>query len=215
MDWRSPELWLGRAGMVGGLEVWGDPARSGHSVSVSLQEFLRVVLTLGIAAVLLFHVTLLRLALEAFSFKGWVHNHGLAACSNGLGIGGTALGLIRGTDPARGLSQHFQAIEVRAVREGRVGRFAFVARGTPVFVGVAFSQVREFVESQEDALTVTERDGLAFLDQVIGEAVNTALGELLTACLAGMLVAVAGVLELGASDEELEDKLVGFTTHCG
>jgi hypothetical protein len=30
-----------------------------------------------------------------------------------------------------------------------------------------------------------------------------------------MLVAITRILELGTSNEELEDKLVGFASHCG
>lgn len=69
------------------------------------------------------------------------------------------------------------------------------------------------MKSQENALSVTERNGLAFLDQVVGQAVDATLRELLTAGLAGVLISVAGVFELLASNEELEDELIRLSTH--
>lgn len=69
------------------------------------------------------------------------------------------------------------------------------------------------MKSQEDALPVTERNGLAFLDQMVGQAVDATLRELFTAGLAGVLISVAGVFELLASNEELEDELIRLSTH--
>lgn len=92
------------------------------------------------------------------------------------------------------------------------------------------------MELQDGTLAVAERQGGAFLDQVVRQAVYPALWKLLrvnSRCLgsfartrprarrtdllaagfAGVLVAIARVLELGASLKELEDELVGFTTH--
>jgi hypothetical protein len=71
------------------------------------------------------------------------------------------------------------------------------------------------VESKKNALAVPKRNGLAFLDQVVGQAIDAPFGKFLSAGLAGMLVAITRILELGTSNEELEDKLVGFASNCG
>lgn len=94
------------------------------------------------------------------------------------------------------------------------------------------------MELQDGTLAVAERQGGAFLDQVVCQAVYPTLRkllrvnsrspgsfsstrsrawrtDLLPAGFAGVLVAIARVLELGASLEELEDELVGFATHRG
>lgn len=70
------------------------------------------------------------------------------------------------------------------------------------------------MESQQDALTITEGDGLALLHQVIGQAVDTSLGKHFTTGLAGVLVSIARVLQLRTPVEELEDELVRFAAHC-
>lgn len=62
-------------------------------------------------------------------------------------------------------------------------------------------------------MAVTQRDGLTFLDKMVGQAIDAALGKFFAAGLAGMLVAVASILEFLTSDKELEDELVGFATH--
>lgn len=101
---------------------------------------------------------------------------------------------------------------------------------------------------QQGALPVAERKGGAFLDEVVGERVYTAFGELsqrsaevergetggrgrrkgkrecggeprcgmgylLAARLACVLVAVAGIFELGAALKKLEDQLVRAPPH--
>lgn len=71
------------------------------------------------------------------------------------------------------------------------------------------------MKSQENALTISQGNRLALLHQVIGQTIDTPLGEFLAAGLAGMLVAITRVLELGTSNEELEDELVGFSPHGG
>lgn len=71
------------------------------------------------------------------------------------------------------------------------------------------------MESKKNALAVPERNGLAFLDQVVGQAIDAPFGKFLATGLAGMLVAITRILELGTSNEELEDQLVGFASHCG
>ena len=70
------------------------------------------------------------------------------------------------------------------------------------------------MESQQDALSVTQGNCLTLFDEVLGEAIDATLGKHLTAGLACVLIAVAGILELLASDEELEDQLVRLPAHC-
>jgi hypothetical protein len=62
-------------------------------------------------------------------------------------------------------------------------------------------------------LSVPEWDGLAFFHQVIREAIDATFGELLAARLAGMLVAIARILEFRSAIEELKDELIGLATH--
>ena len=54
---------------------------------------------------------------------------------------------------------------------------------------------------------------MTLLDKMVGQAVNTALGEHFTTCFARVLVAIAGILEFLASNKELEDQLVRLATH--
>lgn len=63
-------------------------------------------------------------------------------------------------------------------------------------------------------MPVPQRDCLTFLHQMVGQAVDAALGELLAAGLAGVLVAVACILELLPADEELENQLIRLAAHC-
>lgn len=172
-------------------------------------------LTLNNVTLFLLNLALLSLALEAFGLERRVDDHGLSACGDRLGVRGTTLGLVRGTNLAGGLGQHVQTIEIWAIWKGRVRGFAFTTSRARVFVGIALGQVWKFMESKEHTLAVTKRNGLAFLDQVVRQAVDTTLGELFATGLARMLVPVAGVLEFGASNEELEDECVGFAPHCG
>jgi hypothetical protein len=156
-------------------------------------------------------VSLLGTGALKVSLQRRVDNHGFATDSHRLGVLRASLSRFRGTDLTRSLSQDVQAVEVGAIAKVPV-TLAFPSCAG-VFIRVALGQVGEFVEPEEHALAIAKRDGLALLDQVIGEAVDAALGEFLTAGLAGVLIAVAGILELGASDKELEDELVGLATH--
>lgn len=69
------------------------------------------------------------------------------------------------------------------------------------------------MESQEDALAVTEGNSLTLFDKMVGQAVNTALWEHFTTCFACVLVAIAGILEFLASNKEFEDQLVRLAAH--
>lgn len=48
---------------------------------------------------------------------------------------------------------------------------------------------------------------------MVGQTVDATLGEFLAARLAGVLVAITGILEFLAANKEFEDQLVGFATH--
>jgi hypothetical protein len=48
---------------------------------------------------------------------------------------------------------------------------------------------------------------------VVGEAVDTAFGELLAALLARVLISVGGIFELGSAVKVLKDYGVGLATH--
>jgi hypothetical protein len=48
---------------------------------------------------------------------------------------------------------------------------------------------------------------------VVGEAVDTAFGELLAALLARVLISVGGIVELGSAVKVLKDYGVGLATH--
>ena len=56
-------------------------------------------------------------------------------------------------------------------------------------------------------------DGRTFLGDVGGQAVDSTLGEVFTASLAGMLVSVTVVIELLAANKVFEDQRVGLATH--
>lgn len=49
---------------------------------------------------------------------------------------------------------------------------------------------------------------------ILSASSHAGLQDLFTARLACVLVAIAGVFELGATFEELEDQLIGLATHC-
>jgi hypothetical protein len=100
-------------------------------------------------------------------------------------------------------------------------------------------EVGQLVDLQQGALAVAQRKGGTFLDEVVREAIDAAFGELSSASagaaasvgktkmpcasavvaylfaarLARVLVAIAGILELGAALEELEDQLVRPPPH--
>lgn len=121
--------------------------------------------------------------------------------------------MVRGTNLPRSFRQHVETVEILSRAKGQLARFPLV-RGSQVRVFLfSVGQVRKLMKSQEDALPVTERNGLAFLDQMVGQAVDATLRELFTAGLAGVLISVAGVFELLASNEELEDELIRLSTH--
>ena len=48
---------------------------------------------------------------------------------------------------------------------------------------------------------------------MVGEAVNTAFGELFAALLARVLISVGGIFELWSAVKVLEDDGIGLTTH--
>ena len=48
---------------------------------------------------------------------------------------------------------------------------------------------------------------------MVGEAVDTAFGELLAALLARVLISVGGIFELGSAVKVLKDDGVGLATH--
>jgi hypothetical protein len=100
--------------------------------------------------------------------------------------------MIRGTHLAGRLCKHVETIEVGAVTERAVTLLS--SRRIGILVCFTFGEVGKFVEAQEHALTVTEWNRLAFLDQVIGETVDTTLGKLFATGLASVLVSVARVL---------------------
>ena len=152
--------------------------------------------------------------LEALSFERWVDDDRLPSDRHGLGVCGTPFGLVGGTDLSRRLGQDIEAIEILTSRERQVDRLSLVLSGD-VFVLVSVGQVGEFVESQQDALSIAQRNGLTLLDEMVGQAVDATLGEFFAAGLARVLVTVTGVLEFLAANEELKDELVRFATHCG
>lgn len=119
--------------------------------------------------------------------------------------------MIRGNHLAGRLCEHVQTIEVGAVTESAV---TLLSGGSiRILDGITFGEIGEFVKTQEHALTVTERNGLALFDQVVGEAIDAAFRELFATGLAGVLVSIARVLQLRTSNEELKNKLIGLATH--
>lgn len=82
----------------------------------------------------------------------------------------------------------------------------------PVVFGAA-GRIVDAVESQAGVDALGLRDGRTLLGEVVREAVDAALGEVLAAGLAAVVVAVAVVVQLGASLEELEDQGIGPATH--
>lgn len=74
--------------------------------------------------------------------------------------------------------------------------------------------VGDAMELEAGSHAVRLGDGGAFLGDVGGQAIDAALGEVLAALLTGVRVPVAVVVELGASDEVLEDERVGLAAHC-
>lgn len=69
------------------------------------------------------------------------------------------------------------------------------------------------MELKESTLAVSNRYGLAFFDEMVCQTVYPSFGEFLSASLARVLIPVAGILQLGAALEELEDQLIGFSAH--
>jgi hypothetical protein len=77
-------------------------------------------------------------------------------------------------------------------------------------------------------LSVAQRNGGAFLDEMSGKTINSPLGEFLrmsarcshldmknyfSTGLAGVLVAVRGILEFLTAFEKLENELIWFSSH--
>lgn len=67
----------------------------------------------------------------------------------------------------------------------------------------------------DSCLAVEMGDGIASLCEVRRKTVNATLGEAFTARLAGMLIAIARVVQLGASVEVLDDEGIRFPSHRG
>lgn len=144
------------------------------------------------------------MALEAFCLKGRVDDHRLPSDGHSLGVARATLGLVRRADLSRRFRQHIEAVETRP---GRVRQIDLTALGSSavarVFVEIPVREIRQLVQSQQDALAIPQRNGLAPFNKVICQAIDAALGELLSAGLAGVLVAVTGILQLLPADEEL------------
>lgn len=120
---------------------------------------------------------------------------------------------------ARHLGQRLEGRQLLRGRKRQAQLRGALQVGVAVAVGARAGRRRQvvgqgqLVELQQRALAVAEGQRRAFLDQVGGEAVDAALGELLAARLARVLVAVARILELGAALKVLENQLVGPATH--
>jgi hypothetical protein len=155
------------------------------------------------------------MTLKTLRFERRINNHSLPPNSDGLGkCRSPPLRLVRSTHLSRRFGQHIQSVKILARRKRNLARFPFILScRIRVLILITIRKVGKFVESQQDALSVPQRDRGAFLYQMIGEAIDAAFGKLLAACLARMLVAITGILKLLASNEELEDELVGFATH--
>jgi hypothetical protein len=69
------------------------------------------------------------------------------------------------------------------------------------------------MEREASIDTVSLGDGGAFFGEVVREAVDTALGEVLTACLARVRVAVAVVRKLRSSLEILQYQTIRPASH--
>ena len=165
---------------------------------------------------ILIHILLLnRRALKALRLECRINDDSLSTNGDTLGVGRPPFRLVGRAHLSRRFGQHIQAVKILARRKRHIRPLAFtLPRSVGVFILIAIGQIGELVQSQQDALAVTQRDGLTFLDEMVGQAVDATFGKFLAAGLAGVLVAVAGILELLASNEELEDELVGFATHC-
>lgn len=156
---------------------------------------------------------LCRMTLKAFSLESRVDDHGLSPDCHRLSVCRTApFRLVGRTDLARCLGQNIETIEILACSEGQVHRLALTLP-CHILVLVAIGEIGKFVESQQDALPIAQRDGLTLLHEMVGQTVDATLGEFLAASFARVLVAITGVLEFLASNEELEDELVRFATH--
>lgn len=75
------------------------------------------------------------------------------------------------------------------------------------------TSVGDTMELEAGSHAVRLGDGGAFLGDVCGQAVDAALGKILAALLTGVRIPVAVVVELGASDEVLEDERIGLAAH--
>jgi hypothetical protein len=73
-------------------------------------------------------------------------------------------------------------------------------------IGVISSIAREAIQLQQSLLSIVNADTRALLHEVRRQAVDTTLGELFATSLAGMLIAVARIVQLGTSIEVLEDE---------
>ena len=68
------------------------------------------------------------------------------------------------------------------------------------------SMIRNIVQLEKRLSTIRSADSWAFLDEMRSETIDATFGESFSAGLAGVLVAVAGVVELCATSEVLENQ---------
>lgn len=75
------------------------------------------------------------------------------------------------------------------------------------------TSVGDTMELEAGSHAVRLGDGGAFLGDVGGQAIDAALGKVLAALLTGVRIPVAVIVELGPSDEVLEDERIGLAAH--
>jgi hypothetical protein len=68
------------------------------------------------------------------------------------------------------------------------------------------SMIRNIVQLEKRLSTIRRADSWAFLDEMRCEAIDAAFGKSFSAGLAGVLVAIAGVIELCATSEVLKNQ---------
>lgn len=71
----------------------------------------------------------------------------------------------------------------------------------------------EAIQGKDGIDTLGLANGRALFGQVIGEAVDASLGEILTAGLAPELITVAVILQFRTAVEVLEDHIIRLATH--
>lgn len=81
--------------------------------------------------------------------------------------------------------------------------------------------LRHIVHFEDCRLAISFGEAIALLNQMVGQAVDATLGELLAAVFTGMGIAIARVIKLSTSQKVLEDQCWSLSakfckvTRCG